>query len=587
MQPAKYITYRELFDRQPTTAEPAGIIAGLNAFSTVLLASRLNIMFRQSVSSEDDRKIANFQEWFAAAFFDQDTRQRLGLRFATQDPKRRPVCHPQQLMNVIRLALFSGEGKEDARPDISETHRHQLGTACLMISDLLVTQAEGKEIQTGTTDEQRRKLMTYMLAALEISKPTPFRNLLFRSYATYKIALQDPQLLKTINQECKGLDFERKFEEVVGTPVMGWLSLVFGVHSALTRSGQEDFIKKPETLIVNRRSLLQNPTLSQAQVDDFFDTISTEFEELRVEMRKTRPVDERLDLVPFKAKPLFQTQPDNYACVDLSLVAEKLHNGPYFVLSNLLNEKERENIFKAWGFIFETYVNWLLKSLDGNYGAALYNDTRWEDGDKSFDAVIVKNRMVVVMEFKSGFLRQDARYSNNVTNFMNDLDTKFGVGCKQLARDIAALFPEKKAKGKLSGVPIPSNAEWVMPVIVGQDLMLETPFVNYFLNQHFQSVLAQFTVNSRVQVLPLSLIQITNLESLVEMADALHFDVIAALHRRCRKDPLMETELWDFLSGLPEAELSCRSERFQTVFEKCTDEMCTFLFKDYPSEPAS
>ncbi|MGC0779049.1 MAG: hypothetical protein WCD68_17750, partial [Candidatus Acidiferrum sp.] len=386
---------------------------------------------------------------------------------------------------------------------------------------------------------------------------------------------------------CKGLNFEKKFVEVVGTPLMGWLSLVFGVHAMLTRFGQEDFRKKPETLILNRKTILQNPTLSQAQVDDFFDTISTEFEALKLEIRKTRPVDERLDLVPFKAKPLLQTQPDNYACVDLSLVTEKLHNGPYFVLSNRLNETERENVFKAWGFIFETYVNWLLKSLDGNHCAALYTDTRWEDGDKSFDAVFVKKRMVVVMEFKGGFLRQDARYSNDVTKFMNDLDTKFGVGCKQLARDIAALFPEKKAKGKLSGVPIPSNAEWVMPVMIVQDLMLETPFVNYFLNQHFQSVRAQFTVSSRVEVLPLNLIQITNLESLVEMADALNMDVIAALHRRCRKDPLMETELRDFLSGLPEAELSCCSKKFQAVFEQCIEEMSAFLFKDYPVDPVS
>ena len=130
--------------------------------------------------------------------------------------------------------------------------------------------------------------------------------------------------------------------------------------------------------------------LSQAQVDDFFDTISNEFQTLSSEMRQTRPVDERLDLVPFKAKPLLQTVADNYACVDLSLLTEKLHNGPYFVLSNKLNEEQRENVFKAWGFMFETYVNWLLNSFDGRHCAALYTDTRWENGEKSFDAVFVE-----------------------------------------------------------------------------------------------------------------------------------------------------------------------------------------------------
>ena len=82
--------------------------------------------------------------------------------------------------------------------------------------------------------------------------------------------------------------------------------------------------------------------------------------------------------------------------------------------------------------------------------------------------------MVVLMEYKSGFLRQDARYSNDVTKFMNDMNTKIGVGCKQLARDISSLFPDVgKAKKRLDGVPIPSNAEWAMPVMVVQDLMLD------------------------------------------------------------------------------------------------------------------
>ena len=99
-----------------------------------------------------------FEQWFAAAFFDSETRQRLAARFANQNPERRPACHPHQLLSVIRLALVYGGGNEEARPDISEIHRHQLGTACLMISDLFVTQAEEGEIRAGTVDERRHEV---------------------------------------------------------------------------------------------------------------------------------------------------------------------------------------------------------------------------------------------------------------------------------------------------------------------------------------------------------------------------------------------------------------------------------------------
>jgi hypothetical protein len=424
-----------------------------------------------------------------------------------------------------------------------------------------------------------------MVSALEISKPTPFRNLLLRSYVTYNTALQDPGLLATIKQECRGLDFEKRFEEVVGTPLMGWLSLLFGVHAMLTGHSQDDFKEKPETLILNRKTLLQKPTLSQAQVNDFFDAISSDFGALKLEMSQVRPVDERLDIVPFKIKPLLQTVPDNYACIDVSLVTEKLHNGPYFLLGNRLVGKEREDVFKAWGFLFEAYVNWLLKSIDGRHCASLYTDTHWQVNDKSFDAVIVKARMLVVMEFKSGFLAQSARYSNDVTSFITDLDTKYGVGCKQLARDIGFLFSATKPKGTLKGIPISSHTEWVMPVMIVQDPMLNTPFVNYFLNQRFQSELGNPVINGRIHVLPLNVIQITNLESLVEMADCSNLDVIAALHRRCRQHPLMDVELEDFLSDLPEVRSNRCSPKFQAVFEKCTEEMCAFLFKDYSGAP--
>ena len=69
MRPAEYITYRELFDRVPATTEVIDIFAGLNAFSTVLLASRLNIMFRQSVSSESDNDLRRVRTMVCGGLF--------------------------------------------------------------------------------------------------------------------------------------------------------------------------------------------------------------------------------------------------------------------------------------------------------------------------------------------------------------------------------------------------------------------------------------------------------------------------------------------------------------------------------------
>lgn len=585
---ATYFTYRELFDRLPSKEELDSLIKGLNAFNTVLLTARLNTMLRHATSSrnpQDTKAYENFQFWFAAAFLDADTKQRLESRFGEENLTRRPVFHPMQFLNIMRLALALADGDESARPDTSELHSHQLGAACLMVNDLFLTEEEQQNLKVGSIDDRRKQLMLQSLASLETSNPTPVRNLFFRSYATYRIVLLDPELLSRIKKECGGLDIEKDFETHFGITLMGWLSLVYGAESLVLSRTQEELVNKPELFLINRKSILQSSTLNQAQVDNFFDMLSSSFEELRAEIRKERKVDERFDLVPFKSKPFFEVSPDTYACVDFGLLTEKLHNGPYFLLSNKLPTNERWKVFNAWGLLFEAYVNWLLKGLDGRQSAHFYPDTSWEDGDKSFDAVFIKSRVLAVMEHKGGFLRQDARYSNDLSKFMADLQSKIGEGCTQLARDIGALLPQTVTAKKLHKVPIPSNTLYVLPVLVVQDLMLRTPFINYFLNQRFQTEKAKFPVRKGIAVLPLTVVQITDLENLVELAEAVDLDVFSFFHRRCNENEEMLWELSDAMSSIPEAERDGQSARLQDVFKKSNDEMCSIFFKDFdPSE---
>ena len=190
------------------------------------------------------------------------------------------------------------------------------------------------------------------------------------------------------------------------------------------------------------------------------------------------------------------------------------------------------------------------------------------------------------MEHKGGFLRQDARYSNDLDKFMTDLQNKIGVGCIQLARDIAALFPETGTPRRLHNVPVPPNPLYVLPVLVVQDLMLRTPFINYFMNQRFQTERAQFPVGSSTVVLPLNVVQITDLEDLVEMAEAFDFDVLGFLHQRCNTNKEMLWELSDAIRSIPDPNRNLPSPRLEDIVNKFNDEMCSILFKDFASSEA-
>jgi hypothetical protein len=236
-------------------------------------------------------------------------------------------------------------------------------------------------------------------------------------------------------------------------------------------------------------------------------------------------------------------------------------------------------LHNAWGLVFEAYVNWLLKSLDGQDSAVFYPNTHWSDGSKTFDAVLLRKKVLVVFEHKGGFLRQDARYSSDVGAFMSDLDLKISEGCIQLARDVGGLFPENGPGKKLEGVPIPTDTFCILPVLIVQDIILRTPFVNYFLNQRFEVEIGRFPTRSDLKVLPLNVIQITQLESLVEMAETFGLDFIDTMFKRCNMDPVMGVDLQDFMSqAIPEARQKRCSKRFEEIMDKSDEEMTRILF---------
>jgi len=110
--------------------------------------------------------------------------------------------------------------------------------------------------------------------------------------------------------------------------------------------------------------------------------------------------------------------------------------------------------------------------------------------------------------------------------------------------------------------------------------MLRTPFINYFLNQRFQTERLQFPTKGNLEVLPLNVVQVTDLERLVEMAEATDLDVLHILHHRCRLSADMLLELPDVIDSLPDKMPERTSERFDEIFEKSNNEMCAILFRD-------
>ncbi len=322
-----YLTYSEIFDRPPTFEEVRAILRTLNRLHTVHLLSRINILLRHAHSEPSRENVGWVQKFLAANFLNDLTLDQLNKRFALVRLEDRPVFHHLQILNILRMAFLFCDGDENHRPDTNVELRYQLGTACLMMSDLLLTKQEEINITCGTTESRQSQMMAQLIAPWEVMNPPDAGHLLFRSCVLFRMLIREELVRQDIRQTCRGFDFEIEFERVAELPLGKWLSLVFAVWAYQMGRDKSELLDHPEFFVINRTSFIKESAVSQAEMDAFLATLSSSLEQLLSALNEPRPADPRFDLIPFRSKPMYQLTDGNFACVDTAFLLEKLQRG--------------------------------------------------------------------------------------------------------------------------------------------------------------------------------------------------------------------------------------------------------------------
>jgi hypothetical protein len=133
--------------------------------------------------------------------------------------------------------------------------------------------------------------------------------------------------------------------------------------------------------------------------------------------------------------------------------------------------------------------------------------------------------------------------------------------------------PERKT---ISGLPT-QQVRAVVPVLVLQDHIARAPFVNWYLNRRFLREMSSYTLRRGTVVRPMSVVNIHELETMVESAEASGFDFVYALQHRAVRDEELRSNLQEFLMQFPTYGRE-RSKRAQKVFEELKGNMFSYLF---------
>jgi hypothetical protein len=240
-------------------------------------------------------------------------------------------------------------------------------------------------------------------------------------------------------------------------------------------------------------------------------------------------------LLSIKKNPFFKAKEDRFFVLDNAILAEKAYsqfiNDFWFdKVKHVINDQGKTlfnmQAYKSIiGYFFESYVDEKLRfsfEKAKYYAIKTFGELLIQTQAGSIeiaDFYIRKNKKVIIGQVKSSSIYDEERYSGDVDvlykNNRNAFFKNFGVD--QLVSSIKSLDIT---------IPIiddkfPVNRIYnVFPVIVFSERAIQTPLMAKIFQDRFNELIADYD-NKKVHIYPLSLIHISDLESIEEY---LHHD---------------------------------------------------------------
>lgn len=471
-----------------------------------------------------------------------DLRERVNELAALSSVSPRPVFGRWQLLALMKKLLLAStnEGLGDPRND--DEIRRKLGDACLMMNDLLFPEEQDERLNAvaGDREEVSDELTAQMLFQFELYHVPDVYQAVARNKEYFEIFEQ--RVAEFQFADAQGL--ARKFKTLTGLALPQYLQLYFSIwtlHNRLQGSDPLAINDNPISINFDTERVFALMDLEAGVKETFFRSAVAPLSTLIDGVRRDAGSDRawQFDYTTFRNHPLVHNSDSTrgFTCVAYPFLTEKLASGVYHTILNSWPEGHPDRrLFQGyWGKVFEQFAN---DRLSEAYPSSMLANRFHPNPVFSLkqsgafvevsDAVLDYGDEIVLIEHKGGYLSLDEKYSSDVAKLRKGIESKFGKGIKQLGRAIGKLFNETPASREAIG-RVDAEAHWkasvtidqlrqvrrVYPVLVVQDFAMTIGFMNRRLKLQLEEVIGQVRIDPKVQVRPLTLLTIENLEDVL------------------------------------------------------------------------
>jgi hypothetical protein len=525
-----YPTWKEMFGKRPTEAELFDEIRPLDVLHTVWLLARINLLLVLDHFHSDEQRTTELQTSLVNLLVDDDLFAHLRDTFGRERLADRRPFHSLQILTLIKKVVLNGSKIDGLRPDIDKLAARRLGRCLMMVNDFLVTPGNISALRPDRPASRRKIALQLQLGSgLEVANPPPIHTSIVRSDTIFG------DILKRVRSR---LNLRMTFERNSGMALEDYVDHVLGLLTYYITLDFHKLIEDPGVACIAMKTFFAQAPQDIVQKFWLSELMTTD--RLEASLREPTGLKQHHEFIAFRKKPFLEVAPNNAIPLHLGFVQEKLESGLFWTVFNSLGTKEeRSLLFTDWGHLFEEYVSQILAQSLRASAENYIPFPRFSDNDEeAFDGILSAGKYMVVMEYKGGFLNANAKYAEDESEFVRDLDRKFaaqkGAGVEQLVRKIAAVFAEKPTNRRSLKDVDTSEVEVVIPILIVQEAFVSSEITASYLVDVFGTLKRKHRLDTRVDYTFLLVLDVSEVEMLKPFLIAGKVSLLDCLMERVR-----------------------------------------------------
>jgi hypothetical protein len=394
-------------------------------------------------------------------------------------------------------------------PDKDQEARHSLGRCLVKTSDLLMTLGGKDAISRNRVSEKRRliALQLQLGSAFELNNPPSIAS----------IVRNDMMFGEIATKVSSRLDVKKAFSNRTGLQLDTYVDMMFALLTHYLTQSQQELIDDSARVLINPETFFKlAPT---EDVKSFFSMELATIEGTASSLGQSSTLKPQHDFIVFRRKPLLRLGEKSAICVYPGFLQEKLESGLFWsIFNSLAIPEEKDQLFSTWGMLFQEYVSSVLaESLEGKPERYIPFPRFADNNDESFDGIVSAGNKLLVMEYKGGFLKAEAKYAEDEVELIRDLRSKFGTdkraGIGQLARKIGQIFNANGSRCREIQNVNCSLARTVVPVMIVQEPFVSSQLTSTYLCGEFRWALRLQDIAKHVICTGLQILDVSEIEA--------------------------------------------------------------------------